>query len=42
MLPDSFFDVAIGNVPFGHYKLIDKKYNKYNFFIHDYFCKNIR
>ncbi|MCR4692297.1 MAG: DEAD/DEAH box helicase family protein [Firmicutes bacterium] len=36
-LPDSFFDVAIGNVPFGDYKLIDKKYNKHNFLIHDYF-----
>ncbi len=37
MLPDSFFDVAIGNVPFGDYKLSDKKYNKHNFLIHDYF-----
>ena len=36
-LPDSFFDVAIGNVPFGDYKLSDKKYNKHNFLIHDYF-----
>lgn len=36
-LPDSFFDVAVGNVPFGNYKLADKKYNKHNFFIHDYF-----
>ena len=36
-LPDSFFDVAIGNVPFGYYKLSDKKYNKHNFLIHDYF-----
>lgn len=36
-LPDSFFDVAIGNVPFGDYKLSDKKYNKYNFLIHDFF-----
>ena len=36
-LPDSFFDVAIGNVPFGHYKLVDKKYDKHNFLIHDYF-----
>ena len=36
-LPDSFFDVAIGNVPFGDYKLLDKKYNKHNFLIHDYF-----
>ena len=36
-LPDSFFDVAIGNVPFGDFKLSDKKYNKHNFLIHDYF-----
>jgi adenine-specific DNA methylase len=36
-LPDSFFDVAIGNVPFGSFKIPDKKYNKYNFLIHDYF-----
>lgn len=36
-LPDSFFDVAIGNVPFGQYKVNDSKYNKYNFMIHDYF-----
>ena len=36
-LPDSFFDVAIGNVPFGNYKLPDKKYDKHSFFIHDYF-----
>lgn len=35
--PDNFFDVAIGNVPFGDYKLHDKKYDKYNFNIHDYF-----
>jgi len=35
--PDNFFDVAIGNVPFGDYKLYDPKYNKYNFRIHDYF-----
>lgn len=31
------FDVAVGNVPFGSYKLNDKDYNKQNFFIHDYF-----
>ncbi len=37
MLPDSFFDVAVGNVPFGNYKLFDKKYDKQNFLIHDYF-----
>jgi len=36
-LPDSFFDVAIGNVPFGDFKLGDKRYDKYNFLIHDYF-----
>ena len=35
--PDNFFDVAIGNVPFGDYKVYDAKYNKYNFRIHDYF-----
>lgn len=36
-LPDSFFDVAIGNVPFGTFKVLDKKYDRYNFLIHDYF-----
>ena len=36
-LPDSFFDVAIGNVPFGDFKVSDPKYNKYNWLIHDYF-----
>jgi type I restriction-modification system DNA methylase subunit len=36
-LPDSFFDLAIGNVPFGQYRLADKTYDKYNFLIHDYF-----
>lgn len=35
--PDNFFDVVIGNVPFGDYKVFDPKYNKYNFRIHDYF-----
>lgn len=35
--PDSFFDVAIGNVPFGQYKVADKRYDKQNFLIHDYF-----
>ena len=35
--PDDFFDVVIGNVPFGDYKLYDPKYNRYNFRIHDYF-----
>ncbi len=36
-LPDSFFDAAIGNVPFGQFKVSDKRYDKYNFLIHDYF-----
>jgi len=36
-LPDSFFDVAVGNVPFGNYQVSDRKYDKHNFFIHDYF-----
>ena len=36
-LPDSFFDVAIGNIPFGNFKLMDKRYDKHNFLIHDYF-----
>ncbi|WP_034379000.1 DEAD/DEAH box helicase family protein [Dehalobacter sp. UNSWDHB] len=36
-LPDSFFDLAIGNVPFGSYGVADKKYDKYKFYIHDYF-----
>lgn len=36
-LPDSFFDVAIGNVPFGEFKVFDSRYDRYNFFIHDYF-----
>ena len=34
---DNSFDVAVGNVPFGAYKLMDKKYDKENFYIHDYF-----
>lgn len=34
---NNFFDAAVGNVPFGDYKVFDKEYNKYNFFIHDYF-----
>ena len=34
---NDFFDVAIGNVPFGQYKVIDKAYDKHNFYIHDYF-----
>ena len=36
-LPDSFFDGAIGNVPFGQFKVADKRYDKHNFLIHDYF-----
>ena len=36
-LPDNFFDVAVGNVPFAQMKVLDKKYDKYNFLIHDYF-----
>ncbi len=35
--PDNFFDVAVGNVPFGDYKVFDAKYTKLNFRIHDYF-----
>lgn len=36
-LPDSFFDLAVGNVPFGSYSLSDKRYDKNHFLIHDYF-----
>ncbi len=36
-LPNSFFDVAVGNVPFGDFKVLDKKYDKNKFLIHDYF-----
>lgn len=36
-LPDSFFDVAVGNVPFGKFSVSDKRYNKHKFLIHDYF-----
>lgn len=35
--PNDFFDVAVGNVPFGQYKVSDKQYDKHNFLIHDYF-----
>ena len=35
--PNDFFDVAIGNVPFGAYKVNDHQYDRYNFMIHDYF-----
>ena len=42
-LPDSFFDLAIGNVPFGNYKLNEKKYDNLNFLIHDhFFAKGVR
>ncbi len=36
-VPDDFIDVAIGNVPFGDYKVYDKRYEKENFLIHDFF-----
>ena len=36
-IPDSFFDAAVGNVPFGQIKVNDRRYNRHNFFIHDYF-----
>ncbi|EAG9406790.1 DEAD/DEAH box helicase family protein [Listeria monocytogenes] len=36
-MPDSFFDLAIGNVPFGNYKLSEKRYDSQNFLIHDHF-----
>lgn len=36
-LPDSFFDIIIGNVPFGQFKVSDKRYDKYKLLIHDYF-----
>ena len=35
--PDSFFDCVVGNVPFGNYKVPDKRYDRQNFLIHDYF-----
>ena len=35
--PNDFFDVAVGNVPFGQYKVADRQYDKHNFLIHDYF-----
>ncbi len=35
--PDGFFDVAIGNVPYGQFKVNDPQYNRENFLIHDYF-----
>lgn len=36
-IPDSFFDVAIGNVPFGDFKVLDRRYDKNKWLIHDYF-----
>lgn len=36
-IPDSFFDGVVGNVPFGDFKVVDKKYDKHNFLIHVYF-----
>ena len=36
-LPDSFFDLAVGNVPFGGFGVLDKRYDKHKFHIHDYF-----
>ena len=35
--PNDFFDVTIGNVPFGAYKVNDRQYDRFNFMIHDYF-----
>ena len=36
-ISDSFFDGVVGNVPFGDFKVLDKRYDKHNFLIHDYF-----
>ena len=36
-LSDNFFDLAIGNVPFGQYQVSDRRYDKLHFQIHDYF-----
>ena len=36
-MPDSFFDVVVGNVPFGDFKVLDKRYDKHHWLIHDYF-----
>ena len=35
--PDNFFDIAIGNVPFGQFRVADKRYDRLNFPIHEYF-----
>jgi N12 class adenine-specific DNA methylase/adenine-specific DNA methylase len=37
VFPDNFFDVAIGNVPFGQFHVADKRYDRLNFPIHEYF-----
>ncbi len=37
VFPDDFFDLSLGNVPFGDYQIADRKYDKYHFAIHDYF-----
>ena len=39
-LPDSFFDGVVGNVPFGDFKVSDKRYDKHKFLIHDYFLQS--
>ena len=38
-MPDSFFDVAVGNVPFGDFKVLDRRYDKHHWLIHDYFFR---
>lgn len=38
-MPDSFFDVAVGNVPFGDFKVLDRRYDKHHWLIHDYFLE---
>jgi N12 class adenine-specific DNA methylase len=35
--PDDFFDLMVGNVPFGEYQLADRQYDRYKLLIHDYF-----
>ena len=35
--PDNFFDVAVGNVPFGQFKVQDRRYDRLNLSIHEYF-----
>ena len=39
--PDNFFDVAIGNVPFGQFHVADKRYDRLNFPIHEYFVAKV-